>query len=346
MEQVSKHRIDWIDTAKGICILLVVLQHVSNFTHIDYPLKNDFLTFRMPLYFILSGLFFKTYDGLIGFVKRKINKLIIPYLFFFAVGGVILPVLLYQFWGIRIWSYKNYGFEAFALVFSENTICNPSIWFLFCLFEVNILFFIVQLLANHLRYKNELVVITILSFLCGCFGIFMYMQNINLPYLLDSAFSTLPFFYFGWLLRNKTNFLYWENTTKNIVLTLLLISVSTLFIHFFNHGSLSIRLNSYGGKLGVIEFYPYGIIGTLCVLSLARIAGNIPFVSYLGRYSIIVLCTHAYVIQFSSWMTSVFCVKSLSVVFLVTSIICFAVIPFFKRYLGVFTAQKDLIKVK
>ena len=68
---ISKPRITWIDTAKGICILLVVLSHVSQYTQIDYPLQADFLTFRMPLYFILSGLFFKPYEGMIGFIKER-----------------------------------------------------------------------------------------------------------------------------------------------------------------------------------------------------------------------------------------------------------------------------------
>jgi len=32
-------RIGWIDLAKGICIVLVVLSHVSNFVEVDYPLS-------------------------------------------------------------------------------------------------------------------------------------------------------------------------------------------------------------------------------------------------------------------------------------------------------------------
>ena len=59
----EKKRIQWIDLAKGFCILLVVLQHASELTHVDYPLSVQAFGFRMPLYFILSGLFFKQYEG-------------------------------------------------------------------------------------------------------------------------------------------------------------------------------------------------------------------------------------------------------------------------------------------
>ncbi len=58
----KKTRIEFIDLAKGVCILLVVIVHVI--PELDTPL--EFLAcLRMPLYFCLSGLFFKDY-----FLKR------------------------------------------------------------------------------------------------------------------------------------------------------------------------------------------------------------------------------------------------------------------------------------
>lgn len=78
----AKQRIQFIDLAKGICITLVVLHHC----HIETP----YLVYiRMPLYFILSGLFFKTYDGLADFTKRKINKILIPFLFFYSISFIL-----------------------------------------------------------------------------------------------------------------------------------------------------------------------------------------------------------------------------------------------------------------
>ena len=342
-----KPRLVWIDTAKAICILLVVLQHTSNYTHINYPYMYDFQTFRMPLYFILSGLFFKQYEGFVGFVKRKTNKLIIPYVFFFSVGGVFLPITLFHFFDIRIWSYKDYGIEAFLKIFSEQCICNPSIWFLVCLFEINILFYIIFELAEHfnkLLDKNYIILLISLCF--GLVGIIMSLLHINLPYFVDSSFSAIPFFCFGWFLRNQTEYLYWKNTPKGIYISIFLIISSMIFIHFTNLGGASFLGNSLGGVIQCAQLYPYGIIGTLCVLTFARILGNIPLISYIGRYSIIVLCTHAYLIQFSAFITSHFIEKNLYVIFVVAVIIQVLIIPFFIKYLGYFTAQKDLIKIK
>lgn len=70
-------RIDFVDLTKGVCIILVVMAHIGGaFDQLD---KHSMLScFRMPLYFFISGIFFKPYEGLYGFIIRKTNKLIIP----------------------------------------------------------------------------------------------------------------------------------------------------------------------------------------------------------------------------------------------------------------------------
>lgn len=72
-QAVNKKRLEFIDLAKGICIILVVCFHGGAIT---WP---PLLMLRMPLYFILSGLFYKDYGGLINLSIRKFDKLIIPF---------------------------------------------------------------------------------------------------------------------------------------------------------------------------------------------------------------------------------------------------------------------------
>lgn len=50
---MGKVRIDFIDLAKGVCIVLIVLGHTG--IAVDYP---GLTLMRTPLYFALSGLFF------------------------------------------------------------------------------------------------------------------------------------------------------------------------------------------------------------------------------------------------------------------------------------------------
>ena len=84
-----KKRIEYIDLAKGICIFLIVIQHVTYYYHIEYPFKRMIESCTLPLFFFLSGIFFKEYGGFLDFFIRKTNKLLVPFVAFF-----ILTVLL------------------------------------------------------------------------------------------------------------------------------------------------------------------------------------------------------------------------------------------------------------
>lgn len=52
---MDKGRVSWIDCAKGIAAVLMILGH----TWFTESLKAFFYTFHMPLFFILSGYTFR-----------------------------------------------------------------------------------------------------------------------------------------------------------------------------------------------------------------------------------------------------------------------------------------------
>lgn len=115
-------RIEFLDLAKGICIILVVLYHTTRFYDLNMPAANFFKAFRMPLYFFLSGVFFKTYEGFFSFAKRKVNKLLVPFTFWYIVGSVLISILLYRIWGIVIERAENFSFwESVGEFFIERT---------------------------------------------------------------------------------------------------------------------------------------------------------------------------------------------------------------------------------
>ena len=134
MRTSTGKRIEYIDLAKGLCILLVVFHHMASYYNWDYSLWVPIQSFRMPLYFLLSGLFFKEYRGFFDFFKRKTNKLLIPFLFFYLLTSVPLTMLVQQrnLWDALIAFSIGWDFE------------NGCIWFLFSLFEINIIFYIIS----------------------------------------------------------------------------------------------------------------------------------------------------------------------------------------------------------
>lgn len=68
---MESKRIEYIDLMKGICIVLIIFIHCG-VTSPSERMNEMLADFRVPLYFFLSGLFFKEYGGFIDFCIRKI----------------------------------------------------------------------------------------------------------------------------------------------------------------------------------------------------------------------------------------------------------------------------------
>lgn len=183
-------RIDFVDLTKGVCIILVVMAHIGGaFEKLDY--HSMIASFRMPLYFFISGIFFKSYEGLFGFFIRKINKLIIPFLFFYLSAFF----LKYIVWKIAPGVFQlPVSWTELLVVFHDHALIkfNPPIWFLLALFNCNILFYLVHSLRNR-----RLGLMFALTLLIGTAGFYMGKHQIELPLYMDVAMSALPFYVAG-----------------------------------------------------------------------------------------------------------------------------------------------------
>ncbi|MDY4684793.1 MAG: acyltransferase family protein, partial [Sodaliphilus sp.] len=89
---IKAPRIEYIDLAKGICILLVVLFHLKEMYKVHSCLDVYLYSTLIPLYFFLSGYVFKTYGGWNEFILKKIKRLIIPFAFFYITTSVLIPI--------------------------------------------------------------------------------------------------------------------------------------------------------------------------------------------------------------------------------------------------------------
>ena len=175
----------------------------------------------------------------------------------------------------------------------------------------------------------------------GVLGLIISPYEIKYRCFLDTSIVALPFFYFGFVLYRKTSFLRYEfKLWQDIVF----ISFSVCFILAFS-SQQDFGLNEYSNYYSV---YPCGIIGTLMVLVIARRLKHLPLVSYLGRYSIIVLCTHMVVMKVFRHLMRFYVQDESYTMWLnfVLTILCMLfIIPLCRKYLPYFTAQKDLVPV-
>ena len=134
----GKKRITWIDTLRGIAMLLVVLGHCGGIS----PTAGIIIyAFHMPLFFMISGLLFRVskYDTLLACVKDKVVKLLVPYACFFVLN-IGLQILGKRLLGNPITTKPVEYLVGFLTAGKSGvTSCN-ALWFLPCLFFVSILY--------------------------------------------------------------------------------------------------------------------------------------------------------------------------------------------------------------
>ena len=339
----KKQRIEYIDLAKGFCILLVVLSHILAFYRTSLPYDSVLKCFRMPLYFFLSGVFFKQYENFLGFFKRKINKLLIPFLFFFVTLGLLLPEVLHKY-GVKILMYRptftlwQELHNAVVLELFPDT----AIWFLLCLFEVNLIFYIMYMVAFKIRWHSTYIIAG-LSVLCGMAGMMLSYNRFNLYCYLDTALTSMPFFALGYILNRKTRVMY-EGWRFDRYLWWVVIACVPLLMWLAY--PLDYRSNYFAGCYTTAHIC--GVVGTLMTIFIAKKIGHIPVVTYWGRYSIMILCTHQIIYQLLDLLLRQFLPRGwwrISACLVLTMSMYVVLIPLMKRYLPHVTAQKDVLPI-
>ncbi len=175
-------RESYLDIAKGIGIILVILGHMD----IGF-IKNYFYSFHLPLFFVISGICFHLTDHFLDYLKKKSMKCLIPY----AVFGMLI-VLVESKTGYLY----NTGFKS-NLIYLIKQERYSTLWFLATLFLASLLFYFIVKLCK--KPSIILAVSLVLS------AVFVYLDQNSiraLPWNLDTAFIVLGFMSFGYFLKN------------------------------------------------------------------------------------------------------------------------------------------------
>lgn len=267
------------------------------------------------------------------FIVKKINKILIPFLFFYLTAYLIYYVSEWISPGL-IKSEANGILD----VFTQRQWFNGPIWFLLALFWSNIL-----MCQIHLAFKSEYLRATLVVIL-GLVGYLLGLYEVFLPCNIDSSLTAMPFFYFGYLLR-KTPILYPNKYDKyNLLWVVLLYGIACFIDLRFDNPHLGFHANTvYGNYLLIMAV---SLASVMAVLLLCKIIKHIPVVSYFGRYSIISLCVHHMVYRPLKLVLVHFDIMNNWTIAIGTLSICLLMIPVCIKYIPWFTAQKDLLVIK
>lgn len=324
-------RIEYIDLAKGVCIILVVLLHLS------VPEPLNFRALRMPLYFVLSGLFFKTYEPKV-FIFKKINNIIIPFIFW---------LVLFSIWYIY---HNRIGLSNLVQIIIEDhgllfgitnwiDCVNAPIWFLFALFTTSLLFY----LLSFINIKDTKTIF----FLCIIMALLsyaLYVNDITTPLWIASSFAAMPFYFLGYFIQ-RHNFLNKINSIpKRLILAAILLSIGYFIYYIGDYPHSILHEFIFNGNFILIYINSYAMV--IGILLLCSVIKWLPVVSYFGRYSLVVLCIHApisiYIPQFIEKYIGYDITMSLHVI--ITLALCWIAIPICTKVLPYFVAQKNIFE--
>src|SRR5215207_4334268 len=140
---VMSKRIGYLDIARGIGILLVVLGH-NDFGAISPFFQRVIYSFHIPLFFFLSGYFINTSAPFSDYFKKRFHSVLKPYLF---------TIFLIYFTSV---SFEKMGFQTAigrmvkSLYGSVNYIDWGQLWFLPHLFVVSLYAFFFLTVVSRL----------------------------------------------------------------------------------------------------------------------------------------------------------------------------------------------------
>lgn len=321
----TKTRIAYIDFMKGLCIILVVAFHIDT-EAFGKPYGFMLQQFRIPMYFFLSGLFFKLYGGFFDFVRKKVNNIIIPLILFLILGTC------YYLGKNLLASHFNIG-QALSLMPLNPVKNNTPLWFLIVLFEVNIIYYLLQ---KFLPRWLTIVAALVLSVI----GYAVVQSGYNLILYLDIALVAMPFFVLGSESR-KLGLL--EKGPHLAVRVALVVVVAVILFFFAERINMLHRIYPSYFKLYMLPMLSIMTLVFLC----QYIKKPVPVISYIGRYSIMVLGTHYFLIfplraVMNKLLPSLAGASWSFVIVLVFVIILeYPIIYLLKKYLPRFTAQEE-----
>lgn len=277
---LKNERIIWIDVAKGLGMILVVIGH----SRPPEWLKEVIFSFHMPLFFFLSGLVYKAKSTSVS-IKRRIMKdgksLVIPYVITVFVIGVFLLVIQAQGRKGYYDSLLDLGRSAlFGSGANYNEIKKiGEIWFLLAMFWS-------RRFMDGVYSFNSAYIRPVLVAIGVALSIVLASKRIWLATNIDIAFIALLFMYCGSLLQKE------EELINNYFFLCLMIFVYYL-AHHYSRLEMANRNYYHLWFLSLPGAIAMSIIVSKISMVLSKIKGVCSFLAYVGKHSLLFLCIHS-----------------------------------------------------
>ena len=270
-----KQRLDYIDIAKGLGIILVVLAHTEHWELMYYTMP-----FCVPIFFFCSGYTSSKKDiGMAEYVWQHAIKLLKPYLFFnFILLLYFHDFSLRAFFGIFYSRFCLYPFGTTPDICPFMIIGNYPMWFLTCMIASYPLY---ALLVYYPRYQYHLISIYLIV------AALMAYLPILLPWNLDTAPIIAIIMFCGTKVRKHIPDIF--SCRRPHIFIILSIILYFLLIPLCDDVNISVR--KYGASMPTYLFA--ALTGSIGAIYLSRlIQGTIigKGLQQIGIHSLTIFC--------------------------------------------------------
>lgn len=274
-------RIEWLDIARGIAIILVVVGH----SPATIGMKSLIYSFHIPLFFFLSGFVFnqQKYKEPKDFFAHKIKTLILPYFIF-----SFIEYLIYVLWENGIYNTNFTAFSVFVGIFyaSASTMKIATVlWFLPCLFIVQSLFYLItKISTKHVYLVAVLVTSSIIGYFYGQYF------NVRLPWFIDASFTALVFYGIGFIYKKYVSVI--EEKISDYYTEIFLGSFTLLYIFSILNSRIS-SVDMFGLVYhNYFYYYLSASFGIMSCIMLSKIIKHSKLLSYIGENTKLLFVFH------------------------------------------------------
>lgn len=224
--QLNNVRYGYFDALRGMSMILVVYWHVSAVSLDIWGGINHFLcSFRMPLFFFVSGFF--AFKPLNTWNKSKVSDIIVRKFKVQIIGSIVFTILYCVF--------MDRNLPCLSAVVSPQ----PIYWFTFVLFRFFITYIIIVIMTRVCKFRETTMWLILTSIAIICITIHTFLQEIiqiepsaiyqTIMYVFTpSYFYYLPYFIAGLFARFQLE--YFEKFVSNSgVKTLIIVSVTVFW---------------------------------------------------------------------------------------------------------------------
>lgn len=286
-------RIEWVDIAKGIAIVAMIIGHEIP----NNDLRTFIFSFHMPLFFILSGYTSRQLVDYRTFGRKTWRGFIHIWLLAVAmIALLIIETMIYN----HGWNIRTFFYDLFAAVYHGSNTLNYKVtlptnnvgvmWFMFVFFWAKTLYDFCQIVFGN-KYGG--IILGILAF----FG-YVVSQRVWLPQALDIVPIASLFMWTGYYIRVLTN----NRKDNDLISQVALISLFIFWIYCLQN-SINIEMSTRSYPKFVISLCE-AVAGTsiICYLSngLSSLSFSKPF-KLFGQHTLALLCIHHLDLYWVCW---------------------------------------------